>query len=141
MKRLFVILTAFTISLATQAQDKDKYKGLKKISPDRPDRTTTIIHLDGDEFDLDLDDLDINIDLSSLESLSELSSLSELGSLSSLAELEKLEELESLSELEVLEELADSEFLEEIIEISIDASLKSLEALKELDLKPKRAEQ
>ena len=135
MKRLFVILAALTLSLATQAQDKDKYKGLKKISPDRPDRTTRVIYLDQD----DLSDLDIHIDLSSLESLSELSSLSALSSLSSLAELEKLEELESLEELEALEAL-DGEFLGEIIEISIDASLKSLDALRHLDIKPKRAE-
>ncbi len=136
MKRLFVILAALTLSLATQAQDKDKYKGLKKISPDRQDRTSTVIYLNSD----DLEDLDINIDLSSLESLSELSSLSQLSSLSSLAELEKLEELEGLSELEALEAL-DGEFLGEIIEISIDAGLKSLEVLKDLDIKPKKAQQ
>lgn len=136
MKRLFVILAALTLSLATQAQDKDKYKGLKKISPDRPHRSSSVIYIDRE----DLDDLDINIDLSGLESLSELSALSELSSLSSLAELEKLEELESLSELEALE-IIDGEFLGEIIEISIDASLKSLEALRDLDIKPRKEKQ
>lgn len=147
MKRLFVILAALTLSLATQAQDKDKYEGLKKISPDRPKGSSTVIHVRDDNFVISLDDLDLSdpdIDLSSLESLSKLSALSELSSLSELSNLGRLEELESLeelSELEALEELIDGEFLEEIIEISVDASLKSLEALKDLDLKPRKEQQ
>ncbi|MDW3195671.1 MAG: hypothetical protein R8G66_25060 [Cytophagales bacterium] len=138
MKRLFILLAALTLHLATQAQDKDKYEGLKKISPDRPKGSTTIIHLD----DLDLADLDIDLSrLESLSSLSDLSSLKELSKLSALGELgelEELAELENLSELEELDELLDREFLGEIIEISLDASLKSLEALRELEIKPKK---
>lgn len=148
MKRLFILLAALTLHLATQAQDKDNYEGLKKISPDRPKGSTTIIHLrDDDNFTINLEDLDLSdldIDLSSLSSLSDLSSLKELsklsalGELGELAELEELGELEKLSELEELEELLDGEFLGEIIEISLDASFKSLEALKDLEIKPKK---
>ncbi len=138
MKRIFIILAAFTLSLATQAQTKDKYEGLKKISPDRSKGSTTIIHIPDEDITINLRDLnigDMEIDLSSLESLNELSALSALG------ELESLEELEVLSDLEALEVLVDGEFLEDIIEISIDASLMSLDILRDLEVKPRKAEQ
>lgn len=132
MKRLFVILAALTLSLATQAQDKDKYKGLKKISPDRDRGSVSILHFSDDDISIDLDDLaftDLHIDLSGLESLHELSALG------------NLENLERLEELEALEVLTDEGFLEDIIEISLDAGLMSLEALKELEVRPRKAQQ
>lgn len=142
MKRLFVLLAALTLHLATQAQDQDKYEGLKKISPDRPKGSATIIHLgDDDHFTINLDDLDLSdldIDLSGLHSLKNLSSLKELSKLSALGELAALE---NLSELEELEEILDGELLGEIIEISLDASFKSLEALRDVAIKSRKEEQ
>lgn len=141
MKRIFIFLAAFTLCLATQAQDRDKYEGLKKISPDRSFKgSANVFHFPDHDVIINLDELtleDLDIDLSGLESLKCLESLHELSELSSLAELEKLEELESLGELEIL---ADPEFISDIVIISLEEGLKSLETLRDLEIRP-RAEQ